>query len=63
MSRTQRKYEHEYKIPVVKRAKEIGSAKAAKELSIPEGTNHTWLKAVRTGKLDIDDGAILRKVR
>lgn len=34
-------------------AKEIGGARAAKELGIPEGTIHTWLKAVRTGKLDI----------
>lgn len=37
-------------------AKEIGGAKAAKELGIPEGTIHTWLKAVRTGQLDIGEG-------
>ena len=37
--------------------KEIGGAKAAKELGIPEGTIHTWLKAVRTGQLDIGEGA------
>lgn len=47
MSRTQRKYDQEYKIQAVKLAKEIGGAKAAKELGIPEGTIHTWLKAVR----------------
>ena len=41
----------------VKLAKEIGGAKAAKELGIPEGTIHTWLKAVRTGQLDIGEGA------
>ena len=29
----------------------------AKELGIPEGTIHTWLKAVRAGTLDIGDGA------
>ena len=46
MSRTQRKYDQEYKIQAVKLAKEIGGAKAAKELGIPEGTIHTWLKAV-----------------
>ena len=44
MSRTQRKYDHEYKIQAVKLAREIGGAKAAKELGIPEGTIHTWLK-------------------
>ena len=57
MSRTQRKYDQEYKIQAVKLAKEIGGAKAAKELGIPEGTIHTWLKAVRAGTLDIGDGA------
>jgi hypothetical protein len=35
MSRTQDKYGHEYKIQAVKLAKEIGGAKAAKELGIP----------------------------
>ena len=57
MSRTQRKYDQEYKIQAVKLAKEIGGAKAAKELGITEGTIHTWLKAVRAGTLDIGDGA------
>ena len=33
----------------VKLAKEIGGAKAAKELGIPEGTIHTWLKAEEPG--------------
>ena len=53
MARSQRKYDHEYKVQAVKLAKEIGGAKAAKELGIPEGTINTWLKAVRTGQLDI----------
>ncbi|MFQ9702703.1 MAG: transposase [Enterocloster clostridioformis] len=52
-----RKYDHEYKVQAVKLAKEIGGAKAAKELGIPEGTMHTWLKAVRAGKLDIGEGS------
>ena len=52
-----RKYDHEYKVQAVKLAKEIGGAKAAKELGIPEGTIHTWLKAVRAGKLDIGKGS------
>lgn len=38
-----RKYDHEYKVQAVKLAKEIGGAKAAKELGIPEGTNHPYL--------------------
>ena len=49
------KYDHEYKVQAIKLAKEIGSAKAVKELGIPEGTIHTWLKAVRAGKLDIGE--------
>ncbi len=52
-----RKYDHEFKVQAVKLAKEIGGDKAAKELGIPEGTVHTWLKAVRNGKLDIGVGA------
>ena len=50
-----RKYDHEYKVQAVKLAKEIGGAKAAKELGIPKGTIHTWLKAVRSGTLDIGE--------
>lgn len=38
-----RKYDYEYKVQAVKLAKEIGGAKAAKELGIPEGTNHPYL--------------------
>ena len=51
------KYDYEYKVQAVKLAKEIGGAKAAKELGIPEGTIHTWMKAVRVGKLDIREGS------
>ena len=57
MARSQRTYDHEYKVQAVKLAKEIGGAKVAKELGIPEGTIHTWLKAVRAGKLDIGESA------
>ena len=52
-----RKYDHEYKVQAVKLAQEIGGTKAAKKLGIPEGTIHTWLKAVRAGKLDIGEGS------
>ena len=34
VSRTQRKYDHEYKVQAVKLAREIGGAKAAKELGL-----------------------------
>ena len=51
-----RKYDHEFKVQAVKLAREIGGDRAAKELGIPEGTVHTWLKAVRSGKLDIGEG-------
>ena len=57
MARNQRKYDHEYKVQAVKLAKEIGGAKAAKELGVPEGTVHTWLSAVRNRKLDIGAGS------
>ena len=47
MARSQRKYDHEYKVQAVKLARKIGGAKASKELGVPEGTIHTWLKAAR----------------
>ena len=56
MARNQRKYDHEYKVQAAKLAREIGGTKAAKELGIPEGTIHTWLKAVKAGTLNIGDG-------
>ncbi len=41
MAIKQRKYDMEYKIQAVKLAKEIGDAKAAAELGIPENTIYT----------------------
>ena len=41
MAHKQHKYDQEYKVQAVKLAREIGGAKAAKELGIPEGTVHT----------------------
>ena len=52
-----RNYDHEYKVQAVKLAKKIGGAKTVKELGIPEGTIHTWLKAVKVGKLNIGEGS------
>ena len=41
-----RQYDHEYKVQAVKLAKEIGQAKAAKELGIPKNTMYSWVRAV-----------------
>ena len=57
MARMQRKYDHEFKVQAVKLAREIGGSKTAKELGVPEGTVHTWLKAARSGQLDIGEGS------
>lgn len=39
-----RQYDHEYKVQAVKLAKEIGQAKAAKELGIPKNTMYGWIR-------------------
>lgn len=52
-----RTYDKEYKVQAVKLAKEIGGNKAAKELGVPKGTIHTWLKAARTGALNMGEGS------
>lgn len=57
MAQKQRKYDMEYKIQAVKLAKEIGGAKAATELGIPENTLYAWMKAAREGRLDIGPGS------
>ena len=51
------RYKYRFKL-----AREIGGAKAAKELGIPEGTIHTWLKAVRED-FSIGDGAHTRELQ
>ena len=57
MAKKQRNYDMEYKIQAVKLAKEIGGAKAAAELGIPENTLYAWMKAAREGRLDTDPGS------
>ena len=57
MAKSQRNYDHEFKAQAVKLAKEIGAAKAARELGIPANTLHGWTRAVRLGKLDAGEGA------
>ena len=53
MAKKQRKYDMEYKIQAVKLAKELGGAKAASELGIPENTIYAWTKTAREGRLNI----------
>lgn len=57
MAKQQRKYDTEYKIQAVKLAKELGDAKAASELGIPENTMYAWTKAAREGRLDVGSGS------
>ena len=52
-----RQYDHEYKVQAVKLAKEIGQAKAAKELGIPKNTMYGWVRANRLGNLDLGAGS------
>lgn len=52
-----RRYDHEFKVQAVKLAKEIGQAKAAKELGIPKNTMYGWARAGRLGNLDLGTGS------
>ena len=52
-----RQYDHEYKVQAVKLAKEIGQAKAAKELGVSKNTMYGWVWANRLGNLDLGDGS------
>ena len=54
---TNRQYDQEYKIQTVKLAKEIGQAKAARELGVPKNTLYTWIRANRLGNLDLGVGS------
>ena len=52
MAKVQRKYDKEFKAQAVKLAQEIGSAKAAAELGIPDGTLYCWVSAFKKGQLE-----------
>ncbi len=52
-----RQYDHEYKVQAVKLAKEIGQAKAAKELGVPKNTMYGWVRANHPGSLDPGAGS------
>ena len=49
-------YDREYKAQAVKLAKEIGQAKAARELGVPKNTLYGWVRASRQGSLDLGAG-------
>ena len=51
-----RQYDYEYKVQAVKLAKEIGQARAAKELGIPKNTMCGWIRANRLGNLNLGAG-------
>ncbi len=57
MAKNNESYDMEYKIQAAKLAKELGGAKAAAELGIPENTMYAWAKAAREGRLDISSGS------
>ena len=57
MAKNQRNYDQEFKTQAVKLGKEIGGAKAARELGIPANTIYGWSRAVRMGELDAGEGA------
>ena len=52
-----KQYDHEYKVQAVKLAKEIGQAKAARELGVPINTMYGWMRAYRLGNLDLGAGS------
>ena len=53
---TPKHYDADYKVQAVKLAKEIGGAKAAKELGISRNTLYTWMKREQEGQIDLGQG-------
>jgi len=52
-----RQYDHEFRVQAVKLAKEIGQAKAARELGIPKNTLYSWIRRNKLGDLDLGVGS------
>ncbi|MCQ2059950.1 MAG: transposase [Bacteroidaceae bacterium] len=48
-----KKYDKEFKIQAVKLALEIGGAKAAAELNVPDNTIYGWVHKYQIGRLDL----------
>ena len=54
-----RTYTPDFRIEAVRLAGEIGPAKAARELNIPEGTMDVWVRKAKDGTLNGGKGAPL----
>lgn len=52
-----RQYDQEYKIQAVRLAKDIGQAKAAKELGVPKNALYGWVRVNRMGTLVLSAGS------
>lgn len=55
---TGKRYDKGYKVQAGKLTMEIGQTKTAKELGLSKSVIGTWIRNVRTGKLDMGDDAI-----
>ena len=51
-----RKYDEDYKVNAVKLAEKIGAKKAADELGIPDNTLYGWVRAAKSGQLNVGTG-------
>lgn len=56
MMSNNRQYDKDFKIQVVKLAKEIGTEKATKGLNVPSNTLYGWVHKAKNGELDIGLG-------
>ena len=52
-----KRYDKEYKVQAVKLIKEIGMAKASKELGVSSSTVRGWVIAARQGQLNLGEGS------
>lgn len=57
MKRETKTYDNEYRAQAVKLAQEIGGARTAKELGVPEGTIYGWIKGFKEGRLSVPEVA------
>ena len=57
VKRVTKKYTKEYKLEAIKLIKEIGNAKAAKELGIAKSTLSQWMHQAEIGEIDTGAGS------
>jgi len=50
-------YTNEYKKEAVKLSKQIGAQKTTEELDIPKSTLYNWIRAERSGEIDLGRGS------